>query len=885
MALQALLAYALNEDSKATSPSDEEKGTGSSDTPDGPQQETSHTDSGTGEVSERRSGEIHADADDSDDDGSEVDQDDAPTHGYPRLSRRLSSSTATLAPQPAPGMLSRIRAFIFPTPNAEEELESYIPNYRYTPIISGVIIPFSILLEIPGLTEHWYIRTDGSTVVDTKPNSVILDVGLALSITCAVLANACLIMRFLEKRVKTMTILCTIFLSIHDIINITTVSIFGIEHRYDDGFTYGESFWMTVCSTIASSVTNVTLIIDLVRTPDFERSGSGLTRRQRSLVIIIIFLFCYIALGALVNSLLLGLSFINGLYFTVVSIETIGFGDIIPDDTASRVFVCIYSTLGIVNLAVVVGLFRETVLEGLDIGYQKRIKVVQEKRRNARRRKRAENRWRHAIVWRLRARKAPIWIPDKKKADLKTLWAKLTFRMWRAASDIRSTAAGATDLSRGRHGMKLNLKALSHSQLEAAALEAGVPLDTLLPPGFYEPSDHDSSQPGDEDTRPMSSWFVTHPVYHRGDDYVPEPLTYGRVGSMAAMLTKFALAVFESGGVGDQLGHFPGVEDGTTTGDTLAPSSSGTLSASSSEDLGADYHALVIESEKKAFYTRSGVAWGLFIIFWMVGSAIFMQTEGWSYGMSMYFCFIAFTTIGYGDLSPTTPAGRSIFVVWALLGVGTMTILISIVSEAYSSRYKGMLGRGSFDKAVKRYRKRTKVDFNEKAQEVGSASVRFRPQERPSRNEPAALESETSNDGNSAGPTVSDDHHRAHMHAQKSLEALPRHVLNEARSFQQYLRFIGDGSGPEAEEYIDERLRNLLDDVVEGVEGLRESAKVDILRDEDSRRTLFMLSMERSLKELMNVAEQAVAAVNERDRIIASLEQERDEAEACADES
>ena len=39
--------------------------------------------------------------------------------------------------------------------------------------------------------------------------------------------------------------------------------------------------------------------------------------------------------------------------------------------------------------------------------------------------------------------------------------------------------------------------------------------------------------------------------------------------------------------------------------------------------------------------------------------------------------FIAFTTTGYGDYSPKSPAGRSIFVFWALFGVGTMTILVS----------------------------------------------------------------------------------------------------------------------------------------------------------------------------------------------------------------
>ena len=74
--------------------------------------------------------------------------------------------------------------------------------------------------------------------------------------------------------------------------------------------------------------------------------------------------------------------------------------------------------------------------------------------------------------------------------------------------------------------------------------------------------------------------------------------------------------------------------------------------------------------------------------------------------------FEAFSTVGYGEFTPKTPAGRSVFIVWALLGVGNMTILISgklyrsslnsrftqsephdyvVLSEAYSSRYRAAL--------------------------------------------------------------------------------------------------------------------------------------------------------------------------------------------------
>jgi len=58
-----------------------------------------------------------------------------------------------------------------------------------------------------------------------------------------------------------------------DLINITAVTIFGVEHRFDDGFTYGQGFWMIVCSTSVSTFTNITLIIDLNRTPQFATSG------------------------------------------------------------------------------------------------------------------------------------------------------------------------------------------------------------------------------------------------------------------------------------------------------------------------------------------------------------------------------------------------------------------------------------------------------------------------------------------------------------------------------------------------------------------------------------------------------------------------------------
>jgi hypothetical protein len=126
----------------------------------------------------------------------------------PSLGRRFSTSSLTLTPT----RWQKFKNFIFPpTPDFDE----LIPQYRIAPIISGMAVPFALLLEIGGLTESWYIRVEGNNVVETRPNSAILDVGLAVSIFNLSLVNIFLVLRFLEIRVKTMTIFSVVFLTTH----------------------------------------------------------------------------------------------------------------------------------------------------------------------------------------------------------------------------------------------------------------------------------------------------------------------------------------------------------------------------------------------------------------------------------------------------------------------------------------------------------------------------------------------------------------------------------------------------------------------------------------------------------------------------------------------
>lgn len=86
-------------------------------------------------------------------------------------------------------------------------------------------------------------------------------------------------------------------------------------------------------------------------------------------------------------------------------------------------------------------------------------------------------------------------------------------------------------------------------------------------------------------------------------------------------------------------------------------------------------------AEHRRRWMAMGISTTVWLLLWLVGAAIFQQCElryqGWTYFDGFYFAFVSLTTIGYGDVTPISPAGKSFFVIWSLLALPTMTVLIS----------------------------------------------------------------------------------------------------------------------------------------------------------------------------------------------------------------
>jgi voltage-gated potassium channel Kch len=790
--------------------------------------------------------------------GQEAHNEHQPRRGVPlTFTGTMSSASMVNFSRPSlPRCLVKTKDILFGSHSRDNE--EVLPNYRRTPIISGSLIPFSILLEIPGLTEPWYVRTYNHQTVETRKNPPLVVVSISISMALAVLANAALIYRFLDRHVKRNTIICIVALTLHDILNIVTVLTFGVQHRGNDGFTNSEAFWMTICSTIVSTITNMTLIWDFLRTPNFAKAGSGITHKQRSLVIITMIFLTYIALGALISSLMMNLTFINGLFFTIVTTLTIGFGDIVPITPAQRFVVCFYAVFGIIILSAGIRVTSEAVLEGLQVGYRRRIQDYKRRRRARKRERELVRRWRAAVEERLVERELDVWTADNPASSSHYKVRPATLR--RGASFTPQA-------------MYLNTEALPRHELEAAAREAGVPSDKFIGRKFgrrarqtrvpHHHHDPDSQQPPSSQQQQQQS--------KEGERPARVPLEFSWT--------------IDDGGTQEKTGRW-GSEWWDRARQALRLANDGTSYPQEDPNGGMTYQEMVKtleREERRSLYVKLGLSWTLFFVFWTIGSLIFSKTEGWPYGDAMYFCFIAFTTIGYGDLAPETAIGRSIFIFWALFGVGTMTILFAVVNDAFSTKYHSVTHDKRFDRAVRRYRQGQEIAvMNNKKDETCNQKSRSRIVPALKANLARISSREPAPSSSAPKPTLTLEEAEALVRSR--IEPLPAMMLREVLRLRDHTRYflmtnghadvfdiqtdtVGE-SGPLPKEHaVHEDLKQLLDEIAEE-EGLEEHLKQEVWGDSHARRTLFLLSLEKGARKMTEAAELALETLTERNELL-----------------
>jgi voltage-gated potassium channel len=73
-------------------------------------------------------------------------------------------------------------------------------------------------------------------------------------------------------------------------------------------------------------------------------------------------------------------------------------------------------------------------------------------------------------------------------------------------------------------------------------------------------------------------------------------------------------------------------------------------------------------------------AFALAVVVVLITGVVFYRfAEDWSFANSLYFTVIALSTIGFGDIAPTTTFSRLFTVLYAIIGVGLIGTLLNLV--------------------------------------------------------------------------------------------------------------------------------------------------------------------------------------------------------------
>lgn len=174
-----------------------------------------------------------------------------------------------------------------------------------------------------------------------------------------------------------------------------------------------------------------------------------------------------------------------------------------------------------------------------------------------------------------------------------------------------------------------------------------------------------------------------------------------------------------------------------------------------------------------------------------------------------------------------------------------MTVLVSVLAEAYLSRYSLIVKHDLLDKHIKGLK------------ETGSLSRRN-----------TDVDAEGDHNRRATRDTVglsTDERIEALDGIREELTGLPELITQDARDFQVHIRYIGDSSQSHGDK-LPPGLERVLQEAMDH-ENMNQAMRTQALQDDGTKKALMMLHLENTVQRLVNKAERLTDLLAERDAL------------------
>ncbi|KAI8800552.1 hypothetical protein BJ742DRAFT_841136 [Cladochytrium replicatum] len=274
-------------------------------------------------------------------------------------------------------------------------LESGPGNTRLLPFFGSVLLPASLAMLLFSMSApSWLSKITlekagsdsiskggggsvssgtGSSKLLAPPGVVYVAVGtksggiwafLFLGLILAAISNAALCFRFLDKNVLRSTHVLIWSALAQGIVLEVLVLFHLLVSELPDDTEFSEGLYQSLASGTCSILASLSFAWDYWRHRiNFELRGSGLSRSQRKLIVMVTVAIQTLGFGGLVYQQLEGWNFNDGVFFCVVTLTLIGLTNRTPKTVFGKLFLFVYTIFGVAIIALTIAAIREVLLE------------------------------------------------------------------------------------------------------------------------------------------------------------------------------------------------------------------------------------------------------------------------------------------------------------------------------------------------------------------------------------------------------------------------------------------------------------------------------------------------------------------------------------------